>query len=66
MITVAEVYGWVISIQDIANDDEAAHFEEDRLRTEVLAAIADGAEHPDRLAAAALTTKDITFSRWYA
>jgi len=51
----------------IADDDESAHAAEDRLHESVLQSIADGtAEDPKAMAAAALKTDDIEFSRWFA
>ena len=66
MITQAKVRRWLKHIENIKDDDEAAHSEEDALRREVLQAIADG--HPDavKLAALALVTQDIDFARWCA
>lgn len=58
----------VAQIRAMAGDDEAAHCAEDALYGEVLAAIAsDGCTDDVReVAAAALKTQDIEFSRWYA
>ncbi|MDI3409550.1 hypothetical protein QKW52_15290 [Bacillus sonorensis] len=39
---------------------------EDALHADVLQAIATGADNPEKLAAEALKTKDIEFSRWCA
>jgi hypothetical protein len=47
-------------------DPEEAHGLEDALWSDVLRAIAEGAENPRELAAEALTTEDIAFPRWYA
>lgn len=46
--------------------DESAHCAEDELYADVLRAIADGAPDAGKLARAALKTKDLNFSRWYA
>ena len=51
------LYGW---------DDPAAHEAEDALHEGVLRAIADGtAEDPAAMAALALQTTELDFSRWY-
>ena len=48
-------------------DDETAHAAEDDLRTKVLRAIAAGrTDDPAGLAAVALRSADIRFSRWCA
>lgn len=47
-------------------DDEGAHCTEDAIRHDVLAAIAGGAPDAPALAAEALKTDDLEFSRWYA
>jgi hypothetical protein len=50
-----------------SDDSEAAHSYEDALYADVLDAIAKGAcEKPKEAAALALTTKDMSFTRWYA
>lgn len=66
MMTVADVKKWISRIKDVADDDEVAHTEEDRLHQEVLAAIADGAPNAAELAREALKTSKINFSRWCA
>ena len=53
-------------IYEIRSDGEAAHELEDRLRRDVLVAIADGAAHAQEIAAEALKTSEIEFTRWYA
>jgi hypothetical protein len=65
-MTVADVAGRVRHIASIADDDERAHSEEDDLRADVLKAIRDGASDPQALAAEALKTSEIEFSRWCA
>ena len=50
----------------MAGDDEAAHSEEDRLRHDVLIAIAAGADDPQALAELAVTTSYLDFARWCA
>lgn len=65
-MTVEEVEAKVQAIDDNKRDSESAHGDEDDLHQDVLKAIADGAPHAKELAAAALKTKDIEFSRWYA
>lgn len=68
-LTVAEVEQRVIELvnhfQD-SQDDERAHGKEEELHQDVLTAIAAGARNPKALAAAALKTLDIEFSRWTA
>ncbi|QBJ94514.1 hypothetical protein D0Z67_29545 (plasmid) [Streptomyces seoulensis] len=49
-----------------SGDDEEQHGMEDSLYEDVLKAIAEGAPNASELAAAALKTKDMDFSRWYA
>ena len=66
-MNVAEVRRRVKRIKLIALDDEAAHSYEDELWDDVLSAIARGkVANPAGVAAAALATKDIAFSRWCA
>ena len=51
-------YGW---------DNHSAHANEDALHESVLHAIADGtAEDPAAMAALALKTTELDFSRWYS
>ncbi len=66
MITQSDVRRRVKHIEGIADDDEAAHVEEDELYLEVLRAIVDG--HPDgvKLATLALETQRMRFARWCA
>lgn len=66
MITLEEIASGLARIDGIKADDERAHKLEDELHQEVLRAIADGAPDAAELARAALQTKDIDFSRWYA
>ena len=64
-LTVAWVESQVQFIREMSRDDEAAHSEEDALHLCVLAAIANGTTaDPAAVAAAALKTQDISFSRW--
>jgi hypothetical protein len=72
MMSVAQVEQRVSRIAAIArgesdepSTDAAAHQEEDSLFREVLAAIAEGARDAPCLAAAALKSAAIPFSRWY-
>lgn len=66
-LTVEEVERRIAKLHDPANTDDAGcHFEEDRIRTDVLQAIADGHPDPAGLATAALKTAEAVFSRWYA
>ncbi len=64
--TREDVVRRVAKIVGMAGDDEAAHGEEDALHEDVLKAIAAGALNPAELAAEALKTLEIEFSRWYA
>lgn len=65
-MTVDDVRERVENIRQAAFDDEAAHGMEDELYAEVLKAIANGADNPEKLAAEALKTEKIEFSRWYS
>ncbi|QNH48712.1 MULTISPECIES: hypothetical protein [unclassified Bacillus (in: firmicutes)] len=65
-MTVDDVQKRVEAIRQAAFDDETAHGMEDELYTEVLKAIANGADNPEKLAAEALKTEKIEFSRWYS
>lgn len=47
-------------------DNEHDHAGEDRLYLRVLRAVAAGAAHPDRLAAAVLMMDEVEYDRWYA
>jgi hypothetical protein len=62
-MTTAEINERVQAIKDIAYDYERAHDTEDRLYIDVLQAIANGADNPRELAAAALATLKIAFAR---
>jgi hypothetical protein len=68
-ITVAQVQAEVARIKKLGdwrtNDEAEAHSREDRLYGRVLAAIRDGAPDAAELAATALETGKLTFSRWY-
>jgi hypothetical protein len=67
-MTVLGVKRAVTKIRDLAGyDDESAHAREDELWADVLEAIASGkGDPPADLARAALATREIAFSRWYA
>lgn len=66
-MTETEVLRRIELIAAIAQDEEKAHQAEDRLRFEVLHAIAYGyCEDPRACAKAVLTTGDIEFPRWCA
>lgn len=65
-MTVDDVQERVEVIRQIALDDETAHGMEDELYIDVLGAIANGADNPEKLAAEALKTLEIEFSRWYS
>lgn len=64
-LTTVEVDQRVAAIHDLANDYEAAHAEEDKLREGVLKAIAEGVwrDHPAALCRAVLKTSEIEFTR---
>lgn len=67
MKTVNDVQEALNKIKYISLDDEGAHSEEDILWANVLTAIATGtAENPQAMAALALESQKIDFSRWYA
>ena len=66
-MTETEVLERVERIRALAEDEQLAHEAEDRLRCEVLHAIAFGScDDPRACARAALTTADNEFQRWYA
>ncbi len=67
-MTVEEVQQQVALIEQKKDDDDddVAHRLEDKLHQHVLRAIAAGAPNPAELAAEALKTLAIDFSRWYA
>jgi len=66
-MTVKDVYKTIGAIEAKREDDETAHILEDALHQAVLRAIADGeCDHPNLVAAAALQTNSISFSRWCA
>jgi hypothetical protein len=50
----------------MTDDDESAHCEEDKLWLDVLKVIAAGADDAAGLAAEALKSESLIFSRWYA
>ena len=70
--TVAEVQAALDRIRALEDgpfgwDDESAHASEDALHEAVLQSIADGtAEDPAAMAALALKTTELQFSRWCA
>lgn len=61
-----EVFQSLDTLAILCGDSEKAHLFEDRLRHDVLVAIATGAENAKELALAALASTDIQFVRWYA
>lgn len=65
-MTAADVKLALTEIRDLAKDDEHAHAREDDLWRAVLEAIAKGVPNPGELAALALESQTIEFSRWYA
>jgi len=65
-MTAEEVRRRVDEIDEIADLQERAHMEEDRLYCDVLQAIAAGAEHPADLARAALASRQLTLDRYYS
>ena len=66
VITVEEVRQQLAAIREATRDDEVAHSMEDELYRRVLEAVADGADDAPEMAALALETKSIEFSRWMA
>lgn len=62
-MTAQEVRDRVAKIRAIADDDERAHVEEDRLHRDVLQYLS---EQGSALSAEALRTLEIDFSRWCA
>lgn len=65
-MTLDEARAWVEKIRGLADDDEAAHAEEDELHQAVLDHVARGGENAQGLAAIALSTRAIAFARWCA
>lgn len=63
---IAEVSERIDKIRAEAGDPERAHAAQDALYADVLRAIAEGAEHPRRLARAALKAAEIDFDHWMA
>ena len=61
-----EVAARVEAIAGMVGDDEVAHSAEDELWHDVLMAIANGDDEPQKLAAEALHTRDFDFHRWCA
>jgi hypothetical protein len=61
-----EVWRRVNDIDEIADLQERAHVEEDRLYVDVLEAIASGADNPSALARAALGARELIFERYYS
>jgi hypothetical protein len=64
VITVEEIRARVTEIDKL--DSERAHDAEDQLWCDVLRAIAEGAHNASELAAEALKTEALDFSRWMA
>lgn len=65
LVTPADVASAVEAVFQARGDDEEAHGIEDRLRGELLMAIAERrAERPDECAQVALRTSDFEFERW--
>jgi hypothetical protein len=66
-ITLQQAQTRIQEIRDQAIQDfESAHMLEDQFRHEILQAISNGSPHSRELAHLALSTSEITFSRWYA
>lgn len=65
-MTEAEVRRRVDEIDEIADLQERAHIDEDRLYVDVLEAIAGGAEDPAAMARAALATRQLDFDRHFS
>jgi len=66
MMTVEDILKRVERIRNSDGDNEDMHFDEDVLWENVLEAIARGAPNAPELAQAALRTKELKFTRWYA
>ena len=66
MVTIHDVEKRLKAINEIKNDDEAAHAMEDNLWCDVLEAIASGAANPQKLAKAVLRSRECGFARWCA
>lgn len=56
----------VKEIEEIKEDDEAAHMEQDDLYRSIIKAIAEGKTVTPEMAQEALKVEEIDFSRWYA
>jgi hypothetical protein len=65
-MTLTEIHEKVQEIFFARFDDEKAHALEDQLHTDVLVAIANGADNGAELAMAALHSRTVEFSRWIA
>jgi hypothetical protein len=65
-MTIDEVIQRIQAIKDNEDNYEVAHSLEDRLREDILKAIANGVDNAQELAQLALTTSDLDFSRWCA
>ena len=65
-MTTEEIMRTIQEISRLSEDDEVAHSMEDELWENVLKAISEGAPNAAELAAYALKTKNISFSRWCA
>lgn len=65
-MTLEELQKKIDEIKQIRDDDEVAHSREDRLRHDVLEAVAEGSPIAKELAELVLTTTGIHFSRWCA
>lgn len=63
---IQEVKTRVQDIKNFKGDYEAAHSKEDELHREVLKAISEGEENPEKLAEEALKTREIDFARYCA
>lgn len=63
---LAEIRARVEKLNASHGDDEGAHCEEDSIRRAALRAIAAGTPDASAIAAAALETDNLDFSRWYA
>ena len=60
---IAEIQRKVKKIESVKRDVEVAHLIEDKLFTDVLVAIASGADNPQELASEVLKSKEIDFPR---
>jgi len=63
---LADINGRIRAIEAIADDDEMAHADQDKLLRDVLEHVAQECPRPQACAREALRVFDVKFSRWYA